>query len=296
MTNRALLLLPSLALLLPSLAEAQCADGASFCAEIEVEGSVSIGGRRTPPPPPPADVEVEVEVAPPSPPAAHVEVRQRRRRGRVVIVRPAPPPPQPREAVVPPPRRTTVVVETRRQGVQVRRAQRWNRKVGISLRGGAMVTDRVQMGGMQLGARFRPSRVFGVELGLGAYGGVDYNGDARREHPLTFDFMFFLPRASRFQAYALVGGGLSVAKTDSEPEFIDDWDSYDQRYAYIGGQLGLGVEWRITPVFALSADLRGFLRTRIDEDRDVNPEFVDGTRATNTSAGVLGTLGMHLYF
>ena len=67
-------------------------------------------------------------------------------------------------------------------------------------------------------------------------------------------------------------------------------------YAYIGGQLGLGVEWRISPVFALSADIRGFLRTRIDEDRDERPEFVDGSRSTNTSAGALGTLGMHFYF
>ena len=133
----------------------------------------------------------------------------------------------------------------------------------------------------------------------GAYGGEDYDGNARREHPLTFDFMFFFPRASRFQVYTLVGGGFSFARVDTDGRWDDDWDdgSYDERYAYIGGQLGLGFEWRISPVFALSADVRGFLRTRIDGDRDTNPEFVarDG-RTTNTSAGALGTLGMHFYF
>ncbi|MAQ14018.1 MAG: hypothetical protein CMN30_04385 [Sandaracinus sp.] len=302
MTNRAaLLLLPSLALVLPALAEAQCPDGATFCAEIEVEGSVSFG--RPPPPPPP--VEVEVEVQAPPPPVAQVQVRHRRRRGRVVVVRPAPQAPPPNQVVVvqaepppPPPQQTTVTVQTQRP-VAVRRQQRWNRKVGLTGRFGGMFTDRVAMGGFQLGARFRPSRIFGVELGIGAYGGEDYDGNARREHPLTFDFMFFFPRASRFQVYTLVGGGFSFARVDTDGRWDDDWDdgSYDERYAYIGGQLGLGFEWRISPVFALSADVRGFLRTRIDGDRDTNPEFVarDG-RTTNTSAGALGTLGMHFYF
>jgi len=305
MMNRALLLIPSLALLLPSLAEAQCPDGASFCAEIEVEGSVSIGGRRQPPPPPPpsddniVDVEVEIDQAPPPPPA-QVQVHPRRR-GRVVVVRPAPQAPQPQPVVVqpPPPRHTVVTVQTTRttnNRVQVRRAQRWNRKFGLTARAGGMFNQHVQMGGLQLGARFRASRVFGVELGFGSYGGADYEGNSRREHPITFDFMFFLPKESRFQAYMLVGGGFSFAQVDTDPDFIDDWDDFDTRYAYIGGQLGLGVEWRLSPLFALSADVRGFLRTRIDEDRDRNPEFVDGSRSTNTSAGVLGTVGMHFYF
>lgn len=304
--NRALLLIPSLALLLPSLAEAQCPDGASFCAEIEVEGSVSIGGRRQAPPPPPpsddniVDVEVEVDAAPPPPPA-NVQVHPRRR-GRVVVVRPAPQAPPPQTVVVappPPPQRETTITVTRTTNqVHVRRQQRWNRKFGLTARAAGMLSSQVQMGGLQLGARFRASRVFGVELGFGTYAGVDYNGNDRREHPVTFDFMFFLPKQSRFQAYMLVGGGFSFAAVDTDPDFIDDWDEFDTRYAYIGGQLGLGMEWRLSPLFALSADVRGFLRTRIDEDRDRNPEFEDRAtgQTTNTSAGVVGTVGMHFYF
>jgi len=305
--NRALLLIPSLALLLPSLAEAQCPDGASFCAEIEVEGSVSIGGGRTdaPPPPPPSDeniVEVQVDDAPPPPPAqVHA---QPRRRGRVVVVRPAPQAPQPQPVQVQPapqPRQTTVTVETTRTNrVQVRRQQRWNRKIGLTVRGSSMNTSRIHMGGLELGFRFRPARIFAFEIDLGTYGGTDYNGDARREHPVSFNFMFFLPRSTRFQAYMLVGGGMSFANVDtgsSRDPWDDGWDDFDTRYTYIGGQLGLGVEWRISPLFALSADVRGFLRTRIDPDRDVNPEFVDESgRTTNTSAGVTGNLGMHFYF
>ncbi len=307
--NRALLLIPSLALLLPSLAEAQCPDGASFCAEIEVEGSVSIGGGTdAPPPPPPADdniVEVEVDDAPPPPPA-QVRAQPPRRRGRVVVVRPAPQAPQPQPVQVQPapqPRQTTVTVETTRSNrVQVRPQQRWNRKIGLSVRGSAMANSRVQMGGLELGFRFRPARIFAFEIDFGSYGGSDWNGNARREHPVSFDFMFFLPKASRFQAYMLVGGGMSFARVDDGGDPWDDaWDDFATRYTYIGGQLGLGVEWRISPVFALSADLRGFLRTRIDADRDSNPEFEEITssgerRSTNTSAGVTGNLGMHFYF
>ena len=299
---RALSLLPCLALLLPSLAEAQCPDGATFCAEIEVEGSVSIGGRRNPPPPPPAEVEVEVEVeeAPPAP-EVHVQQAPPRRRGRIVVVRPAPPPPPPQQVVVTPaPRQTTVTVETTQQHrpVRVRPQQRWNRKFALTVRGGGILSEQLQMGGLQVGARFRASRIFGVELGLGTYVGTDYNGDDRREHPVTFDFMFFFPKASRFQVYTLIGGGFSFANVDTDP-FDPTFSGFDRRYAYIGGQMGLGVEWRISPFFAISTDLRGFLRTRIDPDRDgINAEFVDlsSGRTTNTSAGVLGTFGMHFYF
>lgn len=309
--NRALLLIPSLALLLPSLAEAQCPDGASFCAEIEVEGSVSFGGGTdAPPPPPPAEVEVQVDDAPPPPPAeVQVQAQPPRRRGRVVVVRPAPQAPNTNGPVVidpapqPQPRQTTVTVQTTRTNrVQVRRQQRWNRKIGLTVRASAMNTSRIHMGGLELGFRFRPARVFAFEVDFGTYGGTDYNDNARREHPLSFNFMFFLPKSTRFQAYMLIGGGMSFAKVDDGGDpWDDEWDDFDTRYTYIGGQLGLGVEWRISPVFALSADLRGFLRTRVDPDRDSNPEFEEITssgerRSTNTSAGVTGNLGMHFYF
>ena len=285
MMNRALLLLPAFALLVPALsAEAQCPDGAAFCAEIEVEGHVQIGG--APPPPPPAHVEIQVEAPRP--------------RGRVVVVRPAPPPPPPQVVVEPPPPRQTVIVVQRRQQqrLQLRRAQRWNRKFALTGRFGAMFNQHVQMGGAQIGARLRPSRIFGVEFGVGTYVGNDYYDRARREHPVTFDFLFFLPKASRVQAYALIGGGFSFATVDGDYDgFIDDYDYYDDlHYAYIGGQLGFGIELRISPVFALSADIRGFLRTRIDTGLD-EPEFVSASgQTTNTSAGALGTLGMHFYF
>jgi hypothetical protein len=63
---------------------------------------------------------------------------------------------------------------------------------------------------------------------------------------------------------------------------------------HIGGQAGMGIEWRLARAFALNVDVRGILRHRIDNDP--RPEFIDGTRSTNTSGGAMLTFGGTLYF
>jgi hypothetical protein len=161
-----------------------------------------------------------------------------------------------------------------------------------------MIGDNVRMGGAQVGFRLRPSRMFAMELAGGMYAGTDYNNMDRTEVPITLDFMFFLPRASRFQAYLLAGFGMSFAQTEG---FHDGYGTFMERdFTYFGGQIGVGVEWRIKPRFALSADIRGFMRTRVGEDRDDDPrpEFYDpaNNRSTDTSAGARATLGAHFYF
>ena len=60
-----------------------------------------------------------------------------------------------------------------------------------------------------------------------------------------------------------------------------------------------GLELRLNEWFAINGDIRGFIRTRIDDDG--RPEFVevdaDGSqRSTNTSGGVTANLGATLYF
>lgn len=289
------LLLPALAI--PTAAQAQCDDDAIFCAEVEVSGSVTVE-TDAPPPPPPQTVVVQPQVQ-------QRRVFRRGRRGRVVVVQPAPTAPPPGQIVVqqapppPPPQQTETVIVIEQQQQRLRLRPVWqNRKWGMTARIGAMIGGNVRMAGAQLGLRLRPSRIFAVELGAGFYGGTDYNDMERSEVPLTLDLMMFLPRASRFQAYITAGMGFSFANVEGVHSGYGEY--MDRDFAYFGGQLGVGVEWRIRPRFALSADLRGFIRSRIDEDEDSDPrpEFYDpdGNRATDTSAGARVTLGAHLYF
>jgi hypothetical protein len=82
----------------------------------------------------------------------------------------------------------------------------------------------------------------------------------------------------------------------------------DNHYNYFGGQVGAGLELRLTRVLAFNADIRGFIRNRTDQLADSQPEFEQpagcgsnpnaypGCRTTNTSGGGLLTGGMTLYF
>ena len=278
MTKRTLLASSLAALALPlfsAQAEAQCDPGAVFCAEIEVNGQVEVA-----PPPPPAEVVVQ-PVQPPPP------------QGQVVVVQPAPPPPQVQVAP-PPPRTTTVVVTQQPQRLVLRQPRQRLRRFSLNARVGTMISDRLRMGGLEGSIRFRPARIFGVEFAVGAYAGNDYNDMDRVEIPVTFNFMFWLPKASRLQVYFLAGAGLSHARTEGVHSGYGEFMSRDM--TYIGAQGGIGLEWRINPRFALSMDVRAFIRTRIDAD-DL-PEFYnpDTGQTADTSAGAVGTLGAHFYF
>ncbi|MEM9072163.1 MAG: outer membrane beta-barrel protein [Myxococcota bacterium] len=268
--------------MVPITASAQCPDpNATVCAEVEVSGSVSWGRR-------PAQQTVIVQPAPPPP------------QGRVVVVQPAPPPPPPQVIVqpVPPPQPVTtetVIVVEQQQQVPVRLVrQHRNYKLSLNGRIGSMVGENLRMGGLELGLRFRPSRIFAMEIAVGAYGGRDYNDQDRLEVPLMANLMVFLPRASRVQFYLYGGIGTSFARVEGVHRGYGEFQSRDLRY--VGAQLGAGVEWRVNPRFALSIDMRGFIRQRVDDDGQ--PEFFDPDtgRTTDTSGGGVGSLGAHFYF
>lgn len=276
--KRAPLLLASLlALAAPAVASAQCPNGALVCADIQVSGSVSIGARRS----------VQVVQAPPAPQRQVVVVQQQ----------PPPPPPPPQQVVVQQQQYPSEVIVTveQNQGLRLVR-QPMNQKFALTGRISAMIGDRVTMGGFSAGIRFRPSRIFGVELSIGGFGGTDYNGLSRAEMPFKLNAMFWLPRASRFQMYVLAGVGTSWAAVDGFHEGYGEYVSTN--YGYVGGEVGIGMEWRVASRFALSADVRGFLRTRVDSGG--RPEFIrstgSGTQTTDTSAGALFSIGGHLYF
>lgn len=265
-----------------SSASAQCPPGAVVCASanvrasasVQVSGSISVGGRARQVPPPPQQPQ-----------------------GRIVVVQQAPvaPPPQQHVVVYEPPQQVVQeeVIIIEQDPARLRLRPVMNQKFGITGRIGGILAEQVRMGGFAAGIRFRPSRIFGVELSVGAYGGQDFNGHDRVEVPIAFDFMFHLPRATRFQMFLLAGPQVSWAATEG----LDGPFGYISRnFVYFGGHIGIGGELRISDHFAISADIRAFIRSRIDDDG--RPEFVNFAtgETTNTSAGGILNFGAHLYF
>ncbi|MBK6693212.1 MAG: outer membrane beta-barrel protein [Myxococcales bacterium] len=148
------------------------------------------------------------------------------------------------------------------------------------------------MGGMGLGLRYRPHPVVAIEPSIDFYGGHDYNGYRRGETAFSINTLLFAtPRAKVVQLYFPIGFGWAGAR-------VRDGQTAggDSSYSYFGMSAGIGLEFRVARHFALNTDLRGFVRGRTDQEAAARPEFVDGSRRTNTSGGGLFTLGMTFYF
>jgi hypothetical protein len=129
--------------------------------------------------------------------------------------------------------------------------------------------------------------------------GTDYRGFDRLETALLGNALFIANAGSPVQLYGVAGVGLATASVaGSYLSGTLDRDSIDERYGYFGGQLGVGLEARISRHFALGGDVLAFIRTRTDSDASDKPEYVDlGTgRTTNTSGGGLVRLGATFYW
>jgi hypothetical protein len=224
--------------------------------------------------------------APPPPPASPAPEPERP----VVVVTPAPPP-----AVVIQPREAPAPYHYVPQPAP--RKSEW----GLNLHLGAASfgernDHRSGLGLAGVGLRFRPVTQVAIEGNIDAAVGRDYSGNHRTETALSFNGLFYLSPKSipnrRAQVYALAGFGWSAARVA-----FDRAEGGNEMYTYFGGQLGLGIEYRVASWFAVNADLRGLVRTRIDDGRSKNPEFVssDG-RTTNTSGAALAQAGMTFYW
>ncbi len=153
------------------------------------------------------------------------------------------------------------------------------------------------MGGVGAGARYKPTRRFGIEGGLNFSAGSDFLGMDRSETALTFDALFFLNHRSVVQAYLLGGVGFSWARVSCDPAKMACPGPLDQDWRYFGAEIGGGAEARLGRRLGIDADLRGFLRGRTDDLASFQPEFVDADgRATNTSVGWLLRIGAVVYF
>ncbi|GAB4116776.1 MAG: hypothetical protein OHK0013_50200 [Sandaracinaceae bacterium] len=224
-------------------------------------------------------------------------------------MQPPPPPPQPPVVIVQQPPPPPVVVARPAPQPQVVEVRVPRRRVvydlvpafdmGLHLQLGTMFTDRIGVGGGGAAFRIRPVEWFGIDVGAGIYGGQDYQGAGRWEIPLVVDLLFFFNPGDRFQLYALVGAGASIGQQGSYTRGpIGDRDFIPSRdLAYVGGEAGLGVEWRVGRHFALNLDVRGFLREEVGSPGPEFVEVVDGrTRSTDTSGGFTANVGMTFYF
>ena len=161
-----------------------------------------------------------------------------------------------------------------------------DRKFGLHFDVAGTFGPQVVMGGFSGALRFRPKEHLGIDLGSGYFAGNDYQGFYRTEIPVTANLLFFVNPQHKLQVYFLLGPGLSFGRVDTFNEV--------RRMTHVGGQAGVGLELRLAPAFALNVDVRGVLRHRIDSDP--RPEFLDGTRSTNTSGGAVLTFGGTIYF
>jgi opacity protein-like surface antigen len=272
----------ALALAFPGVASAQpaanCPPGSWFCAETNQQPAAPPGQPvqpLAPLPPQGAPPGLVYQGGPPPP---------------VVIYQPPPPVvvyQGPRALPPPPP-----VYYYHPRTVWPRRNE-WGINLHIE---GAMIGGGVGgnagMGGAGFGLRYKPIPAFGIESNVDFLGGTDYNGLHRNENALTFNALVFLNPRSRAQVYLLAGFGFASAHAH------DDFQGVSYDYSYFGGQVGAGLELRLSRHFALNADIRGFIRGRTDDQAAAHPEFVDPTtgQTTNTSAGALLTAGATFYF
>lgn len=296
----------------PAAGGASCPPGSWFCAEPPQEQATPAGQpvQTLKPLPGPADAEPAADDAdapdadkPPPPPPR----------------RPPPPPPVYRKPVIvygpphpymseppdaPPPylysRPHRTLVPPREWGLNVH-AQ------GAMIGGGS--TGNAGLAGGGVGLRFKPVRSFGIEANFDVLGGDrDYQGFKRNETAFSVNGLLFLNPRSRAQIYLLAGFGWSEAHVNCDNQDACGSTSSDAHYDYFGGQVGAGLELRLTRVLAFNVDIRGFIRDRTDSLAQSQPEFQDpancattgsstGTcRTTNTSGGGLLTGGMTLYF
>lgn len=157
------------------------------------------------------------------------------------------------------------------------------------------------MGGAGLFLRFHSFPNLAFELGLDGYGGQGYvAGSVRSEIPATLAALYFFGRHTQaFRLFLLTGIGVAWAKIGEDEPRVDE-------PVYVGGLAGIGVEWRLAPFLALEADLRGFVRQRVNE-RPTDPAYRtdslwnDGScnsagECTDYEGGGTFHLGAILYF
>jgi hypothetical protein len=187
-------------------------------------------------------------------------------------------------------------------------AKRWREKFGVNLRlEGVPIPDGLAhawgtyedpgMGGLGASFRWRPIPWFALDVGLDALGGVDYSGNDRFESAFSASGMFFLNPQHRVQAYLLAGLHVAHAEVDNEDYRPNlEVGGYSDDYDYVGGQAGVGVEFRVSR--RVGIDLDGLVVARTRTDAGNLPEYLDPRTGETGDSSVGGLLraGITIWF
>lgn len=334
---------------LTAFAQESCPPGAWFCQANEAaapSSDVAVPEADALPPPPPADSlpvpDEDATALPPSregrmppPPVVVYQPRQTvTPRAQIIIIAPGgthivrkapPPPPARRPYVVRKARVRTSSSSSCAYGGCPMQSRQWQSEWGINARiegvgfGGDRNSDMAAsrdagMGGFGLSLRYRPWARFALDAGFDVIGGTDFNGFERVEIPFAVNGIFYFNPRSRSQFYVIGGVNWSRAsvRSDNPSPMLapaKDGNGFSADYKYFGGQLGAGLEFRLSKRLAFNVDVMGFVRSRTDiEDDDHHkdgrsdsnkaPEFINPVtgQTTNTSGGGLFRGGLTLWW
>lgn len=290
------------AMLVSTQAHAQCggAYGISICGQIVVT-----------PPPLPVVVPPPVVVAPPPvyvpppvvytpPPVVYTPPPVVYAPPPVVYTPPPPPPvfvaPAPIVYTAPAPP-TVLVAASEPVAAPAPRPFVRHRGFGFGVRasGGYAGLSDVGMYGGGAVLRYNTGPHFGLELTVDGYGGTGYGGADRIEFPVSINGLWYVNPRSHVQLYLLGGLGISVAEVSANGDTDDP--------IYGGGQLGVGVEFLIGSHVGLTLDVRGFIRSRMNDrpegslahDGSCRIAEDGGTECTDLEAGATFNAGFNFY-
>ena len=179
--------------------------------------------------------------------------------------------------------------------------------------------QNASMGGFGLSLRYRPKGIFNqhiaLDTGFDVFSGLDLNGFQRVETPFSLNGLLYLNPHNTLQLYIIGGVNWSRAsvRSDSPSPLLTaahDGTGYSADYKYFGGQLGVGLEFRLSRRLAFNVDALGFMRSRSDikaddDQHNMNntkstkaPEFINAEtgQTTNTSGGGLFRGGLTLWW
>ncbi len=177
---------------------------------------------------------------------------------------------------------------------QPRRPEERQRRWGLQMRGSGMILPRFRaevdgpaMGGGGISLRYRPIAPIAIDAGLDVLMGYDSNGYQRREVPFSLSMLLYLLPHSVVQPYAFAGVNLAYARVDAQRYQWNLARGTSDKYTYVGGHAGVGLELRLAPVVSLSVDGLAFVRERVDDGSKKYPEFYDRNtgETSNTSVG-----------
>jgi len=171
--------------------------------------------------------------------------------------------------------------------------------MGALLDNQAERVDSTALGGLGFGFRYRLLPRLAFEAGIDLLRRSEHDGYSRTEAAFLLNTLLFFNPRDVVQIYALGGLAFSGANVSIAPRSGEAYfKRRDEHYSYFGGQLGLGVEVRVSRRIAIAGDLLGFIRGRNDERWDETPEYIDydTQRSSKTSGGGVLRAGVTFYW